>query len=864
MGLTVVIAGDGEAAAKKLPAQIEKRICHTDSEARQQLLAAREGWVMLMGAEDTVSDGFWEQVLACLKKHPDAEILFGPRRYRRSRQMAEFSQGKQTGEQERFHTVSVKEAAFLHAWFPEGTIMRAELMKELLEADAYGRFSQMHCLLCLQQSASEQGGLLWLSDALYELEASREGDKTFFTGVYEREWYEELVELYLLRRRKEAASGHCGISEMEQYQMAFLINAAVEANLNNVNKHLYEGEEAGELLLRLGRCLEVIDNKVLLDRKFFIAGKNAYLRRWFYLILKQQDTQLEYEWIKENGAFFYGYEGVKAGPFDDITADIVSMTYDPCAETDGILTIEGRVSPLVYMQGSRFLIYAGGQVIEPQKKERYALTKAFGVSIYKLQSFHAEIQVPFGKPMELRFVMEGDWGNSGVTLEFDSHFSRLTNRFAHSYWQMAKKTMLAAGKDALYVRPAGNVRRAGRELALWWDMLKTGQKKVFKYIPVRLFMLMKPLFKRKPIWLFIDKIYKGGDSSEYLWRYVKEHDRNVTAYYLLDQKSPDFKSMSDAGEKPLVRHSLAHRRAFLYADWVVISNSTVFAFNDFSTKNSAYIRDLIAFRVACVQHGMSVQKIAVAQNRLRDNIALYFCASKYEIANLSKPVYDYAGYDILKLTGVPRYDGLVSRDQRQILISPTWRMQAAVPVTKNESVMRDYNPLFQQTSYYQVYNSLINDPRLLSAAKQYGYRIVYVLHPIVSAQIGDFTKNEAVTILQGGGAVSYEQLLCESSLMVTDYSGVQFDFAYMRKPVVYLHHRDIPQHYEEGTFYYETMAFGEICHDNEELISLLTDYMAGNCVMKEEYVQRADDFFAYNDHQNCARIYEVMKQEASR
>lgn len=861
MRFTVVITGNMEAAAEKLPSQIEKRICHTEREANQRLLEVRDGWVMLMRAGDTVSDGFWQQVLACLEKHPNVKILFGPRRYRRSRQIAEFSQSRQNGEQERFHTVSEEEAVFLHAWFPEGTIMRAELMKALLEADAYGRFSAMHRLLCLQQSAAEHGGLLWLSDTVYELETSHEGDKTFFAGVYEREWYEELVGAYLLRRRKEVMSERCEISKMEQYQMAFLINAAVEANLNNVNKHLYEGEDAKKILLRFGKCLEIIGKEVLLDREHFpIAGKNAYLRRWFYLILKQQDTQIEYEWIKENGTYFYGYEGVRAGSFDDITADIVSMEYAPCE----VLTIEGRVSPLVYMQGSRFLIYAGGQVIEPQKKERYALTKAFNVSIYKLQSFHAEIPVPAGKTMELRFVMEGDWGSSGVRLEFDSHFSRLTNRFAHSYWQMAKKTMLVAGRDTLYVRPAGSIRRAGRELALWWDMLKTGQKKVLKYIPVRLFMLMKPLFKRKPIWLFIDKIYKGGDSSEYLWRYVKEHDRDVAAFYLLDQKSPDFKRMKDAGEKPLVRHSLAHRRAFLYADWVIISNSTVFAFNDFSTKNSAYIRDLIAFKVACVQHGMSVQKIAVAQNRLRDNIALYFCASKYEIANLSKPVYDYTGYDILKLTGVPRYDGLVSRDQRQILISPTWRMQAAVPVTKNESVMRDYNPLFRQTSYYQVYNSLINDPGLLSAARQYGYRIVYVLHPIVSAQIGDFTKNESVTILQGGGDMSYEQLLCESSLMVTDYSGVQFDFAYMRKPVVYLHHQDIPQHYEEGTYRYDTMAFGEICHDNEELIRLLTAYMEKGCRMKKEYVQRADDFFAYDDHENCARIYEVMKQEASR
>jgi CDP-glycerol glycerophosphotransferase (TagB/SpsB family) len=185
-------------------------------------------------------------------------------------------------------------------------------------------------------------------------------------------------------------------------------------------------------------------------------------------------------------------------------------------------------------------------------------------------------------------------------------------------------------------------------------------------------------------------------------------------------------------------------------------------------------------------------------------------------------------------------------------------MQAAVPVRTSEGEQRDYNPLFKESTYYKVFNSLINDPRLIDAAKQYGYRIKYVLHPIVSAQAGDFDKNDYVDIIPAVGDMSYEKMFCESSLMVTDFSGIQFDFAYMRKPLVYLHHKDIPQHYEEGSFFYDTMAFGEICHDNDELIDVLCEYMATGCQMKEEYVRRADDFFYYNDHNNCARIYKEM------
>jgi CDP-glycerol glycerophosphotransferase (TagB/SpsB family) len=133
-----------------------------------------------------------------------------------------------------------------------------------------------------------------------------------------------------------------------------------------------------------------------------------------------------------------------------------------------------------------------------------------------------------------------------------------------------------------------------------------------------------------------------------------------------------------------------------------------------------------------------------------------------------------------------------------------------------------------------------------------------VLHPIVSAQVRDFQKNDYVDIIPSVGDMSYEKLFCESSLMVTDYSGVQFDFAYMRKPVVYLHHSSIPEHYEEGSFFYDTMGFGEICKDNDALVELLREYMKNDCQMKEQYRQRADDFFYYNDDHNCERIYQEM------
>ena len=92
--------------------------------------------------------------------------------------------------------------------------------------------------------------------------------------------------------------------------------------------------------------------------------------------------------------------------------------------------------------------------------------------------------------------------------------------------------------------------------------------------------------------------------------------------------------------------------------------------------------------------------------------------------------------------------------------------------------------------------------------------------------------------------------------MVTDYSGVQFDFAYMRKPVVYYHPPKLPPHYEEGGFFYDTQGFGEICREHEELVDTLCGYMETECRLKPFYRDRQDDFFAFDDRESCRRIFE--------
>ena len=74
------------------------------------------------------------------------------------------------------------------------------------------------------------------------------------------------------------------------------------------------------------------------------------------------------------------------------------------------------------------------------------------------------------------------------------------------------------------------------------------------------------------------------------------------------------------------------------------------------------------------------------------------------------------------------------------------------------------------------------------------------------------------------------------------------------------HSAELPAQYESGGLIYETMGFGPICRNHQEIVDTLCRYMQNNCQMEDLYKKRADDFFAYDDFNNCQRIYDETRK----
>lgn len=468
------------------------------------------------------------------------------------------------------------------------------------------------------------------------------------------------------------------------------------------------------------------------------------------------------------------------------------------------------------------------------------------------------------KRNELTFWLTEDSGREmrlGVAAV--NYQARVHSDLRSSYWCFGKY-MVTLGRCgatdslpcALTITRAGRAARIRQELKLLREILCAPYGSRQMFVMRCLYWLAYPFYKKKNIWMTFDKLYKGGDCGEYFYKYLVKHaDESIRPVYVLRADSPDWKRLQSEGYRPSSYRSRAQRLSYLYARMVFGTHSGVNSFCGFNNWEIKFVQDRLRAVNTCIQHGLSVQNLEADSNRAVNNNKRYYCASRCEIENLSKPEYDYPK-EALRLTGIPRYDGLESDDRRQILITPTWRSYIAMPSVMGTA--RPYNPEFKNTEYYRIFEALLSDEQLAGAAKKNGYRIVYLLHPVISAQKEDFVLPDGCEAIELRSALEtdYETMLTQSSLMVTDYSGVQFDFAYMRKPVVYYHPPTLPPHYTGGGFDYASQGFGEICTQKEELVTLLCNYMEQGCALKPVYRERQDAFFAYDDRESCRRIYE--------
>lgn len=392
---------------------------------------------------------------------------------------------------------------------------------------------------------------------------------------------------------------------------------------------------------------------------------------------------------------------------------------------------------------------------------------------------------------------------------------------------------------------------------LWRKNKQGGRKAVLARLAYRLLQKIKC----KPIWLISDRIMKADDNGEAFFRYMqREHKEKIKSYFVLSKNSTDYERMKKIG-RVVNNLSWKHKLLFLLSDYNISSQADVITTNPFPGYQGG-VRDIInQKRFVFLQHGITKDDISGWINRYNKNFCGVITAANPEYQSILQGNYFYTSKEVW-LTGFPRFDLRYCEEKNYITFMPTWRMYLLGEEDKQTGA-RKLKPNVKDSKYFDFYRRLLNDSKLIESAKSLGYYLCLFVHPNVQPFIDEFGINPTINIL--GIDTKYNDVYAWSNLVVTDYSSACFDFAYLRKPVIYCQFDKEEffsgSHvYTKGYFDYERDGFGEVEYDLESTINRIIEYMKNGCQLKQKYRERIDQFFAFNDQNNCQRVYEAIME----
>ena len=688
-----------------------------------------------------------------------------------------------------------------------------------------------------------------------------------FPKMYYHDWYGKSLDTY-----NELLSEH-EKSRFAKLYVTYLIELKFSANRNNRNKGILGQDETSEFINKVSNVYKKIPNDILMRHN--LNGKRVFPKYmcWNNIKIKEKNNALRPN-IVSSSSMLIGYYNQQIIEHDkNIAAEVLAINYDKRQKT---LNIDFEIRNGYCLDENKLQCYAkcNKKEITAQKIRIYSKDKYFGRSFKEGLLYSISIpESSFEKRANISLIIKYGLYEKQLPLFFIKTAARLSN-FNGAYWKFGRYILsYNSEKNYMTIKMSNLILSITSEAKFLLGLkdlqiLKEGKPipKIEKigtlvqaYFLRVLYFLTKPLYAKRNIWITFDQLFKGGDNGEYIFKYIKEHNREIDIRYIANKDSADAIKLRKKYRGVLSYKSLLAKIISMHANLVLATRVDVKQYLGFSNVIDPCVRNLLNYEVICLQHGLSIQEIAEYQNRLFDNTKLYLCASEFEVKNLMQEEYGYSR-DALKIVGLARYDGLVKKDDKFILISPTWRRNVTAG-TNRKGEKHLYSENFKHSVYFKVYNSLINDGKLIDAAKKYGYKIVYLLHPILSVQIDDFDKNENVEIIAGANNnINYEDLLSRASLMVTDHSGIMYDFSYMRKPIVYYHPEELPAQYTAKTMSYADMGFGPVCISQSELVDNIIYLMQNECRIEVMYKERADKFFAFNDHKNCERIVETVKE----
>ncbi len=365
--------------------------------------------------------------------------------------------------------------------------------------------------------------------------------------------------------------------------------------------------------------------------------------------------------------------------------------------------------------------------------------------------------------------------------------------------------------------------------------------------------------KHKNMWLVCERVDEARDNGYWFYKYMRENHPEKECVYAIKKSSVDFEKVKKINGKVIEAESLTHWIYYLAAEVNISSQK--------EGKPNAAVCHLLEI------YGLRKNKrVYLKHGIVKDDLKwhyydvtkmwLYICSSKREKDFCEK----YFGYPkgSIVLTGLCRFDNLNDEllDKKTVFIMPTSREWLARPIKEYEKYDNIYD--FSQTEYFKNWSAVLTDTHFNECIEKNDLNVIFFLHPNMQKYSEYFKGIKTKAKIKDSSQVDLQEMLKKAGLMITDYSSIYFDFAYMKKPLLYFqfdYEKFREGHYQEGYFSYKRDGFGAVCETPQKLVDEFCKIVKSGNVMPTEFENKVDDFFAFTDCKNCERTYKAIMEK---
>lgn len=514
-----------------------------------------------------------------------------------------------------------------------------------------------------------------------------------------------------------------------------------------------------------------------------------------------------------------------------------------------------------FTKGTDIIAVLDGEEIQTEKmdypqRDNYSLNFSYGFN----HCFRVRLPIKEGSIISFK--------SSDFPLKIEySQTSRLNEV---SRYKISSHSIAVDGGNEIRIIKRSTLSSVKLEMGTLASMLKNRSEGWRTGVFIRLaYILSYPILFRRRIWLYMDLPQSAGDNGLELFKYANQKDSNIRHYFVLD-KSPqneeeylllpvegklkrlfgltradeNYKQVKAIG-KTISYRSIKHRLYTLFAEYVITShpdNTIVYPF----WGNYKHLSGIAKSKTVFLQHGVTKDNVSGWLNDFDKPLVMISCVSEREAESFKSPDYGY-DHDKIKVLGFPRFDKLEDNNKKEIVLMPSWRRQ-----------LDQLSPAeFVKSEFYRNLNSLLSSSDFIDWAEGEGYTLVFKPHRNLHKFIDTFTRHPSVKFDMD--LSNYSETFAKASILITDYSSVAFDFAYLKKPVIYYqfgqnYHFDV----ENAYFSYEEDGFGPVCKSLGELGDYIFKIIDNNLEMEDIYKKRVDEFFKYHDRNNSKRVYEEI------